>query len=109
MDELKRIVAENLIRLRQNSGMTQADLGEKLNYSDNGGCHLYMYITILEVRQLVFARNVASYMPKYPARTGAAGRKAGSSSLRAGPVTASARRSNLFPESSDGCRSPFPK
>lgn len=49
-----------------------------------------MYITILEVRQLVFARNVASYMPKYPARTGAAGRKAGSSSLRAGPVTASA-------------------
>ena len=34
MDELKRIVAENLIRLRQNSGMTQADLGEKLNYSD---------------------------------------------------------------------------
>ena len=33
MDELKRIVAENLIRLRQNSGMTQADLGEKLNYS----------------------------------------------------------------------------
>ena len=30
-----------------------------------------MYITILEVRQLVFARNVASYMPKYPARTGA--------------------------------------
>ncbi|WP_302772993.1 hypothetical protein, partial [Alistipes putredinis] len=81
----------------------------KLNYSDNGGCHLYMYITILEVRQLVFARNVASYMPKYPARTGAAGRKAGSSSLRAGPVTASARRSNLFPKSSDGCRSPFPK
>ena len=37
-----------------------------------------LYITILEVRQLVFARNVASYMPKYPARTGAAGRKAGS-------------------------------
>ncbi len=34
MDELKRIVAENLIRLRQNSGMTQAELGEKLNYSD---------------------------------------------------------------------------
>ena len=28
---------------------------------------------------------------------------------RAGPVTASARRSNLFPKSSDGCRSPFPK
>ena len=27
----------------------------------------------------------------------------------AGPVTASARRSNLFPKSSDGCRSPFPK
>ena len=34
MDELKQIVANNLIRLRQREGMTQADLGEKLNYSD---------------------------------------------------------------------------
>lgn len=34
MDELKQIVAENLIRLRQREGMTQAELGEKLNYSD---------------------------------------------------------------------------
>lgn len=34
MDELKLIVASNLIRLRQKAGMTQAELGEKLNYSD---------------------------------------------------------------------------
>lgn len=34
MDDLKRVVANNLIHLRQDSGMTQAELGEKLNYSD---------------------------------------------------------------------------
>ncbi|MGI5874061.1 MAG: helix-turn-helix domain-containing protein [Bacillota bacterium] len=34
MDELKRIVADHLIRLRQEAQMTQAELGEKLNYSD---------------------------------------------------------------------------
>ncbi len=34
MDELKLVVASNLIRLRQKAGMTQAELGEKLNYSD---------------------------------------------------------------------------
>ena len=34
MDELKLIVASNLIKLRQQAGMTQAELGEKLNYSD---------------------------------------------------------------------------
>ncbi len=34
MDELKLIVASNLIKLRQKAGMTQAELGEKLNYSD---------------------------------------------------------------------------
>lgn len=34
MEDLKKIFAENLIRLRQRSGMTQAELGEKLNYSD---------------------------------------------------------------------------
>ncbi len=34
MDDLKRVVANNLIHLRQKSGMTQAELGEKLNYSD---------------------------------------------------------------------------
>lgn len=34
MDELKLVVASNLIKLRQKSGMTQAELGEKLNYSD---------------------------------------------------------------------------
>ena len=34
MDEIKRIFSENLIRLRRKSGMTQAELGEKLNYSD---------------------------------------------------------------------------
>lgn len=34
MDELKATVASNLIRLRTGAGMTQAELGEKLNYSD---------------------------------------------------------------------------
>ena len=34
VDELKLVVASNLIRLRQKAGMTQAELGEKLNYSD---------------------------------------------------------------------------
>lgn len=34
MDELKLVVASNLIFLRQKAGLTQAELGEKLNYSD---------------------------------------------------------------------------
>lgn len=34
MDDLKRVVADNLIRLRQGHNLTQAELGEKLNYSD---------------------------------------------------------------------------
>jgi len=34
MEELKLVVASKLIRLRQEAGMTQAELGEKLNYSD---------------------------------------------------------------------------
>jgi transcriptional regulator with XRE-family HTH domain len=34
MDELKAIVASNLIRFRIAAGMTQAELGERLNYSD---------------------------------------------------------------------------
>jgi Predicted transcription factor, homolog of eukaryotic MBF1 len=34
MDELKPIFASNLIKLRTAAGMTQAELGEKLNYSD---------------------------------------------------------------------------
>lgn len=34
MDELKAIFASNLIRLRTDAGMTQAELGEKLFYSD---------------------------------------------------------------------------
>ena len=34
MDELKAIFASNLIRLRTEAGMTQAELGEKLFYSD---------------------------------------------------------------------------
>lgn len=33
-DELKLIVASRLIRLRQEHGLTQAELGGKLNYSD---------------------------------------------------------------------------
>lgn len=34
MEELKLVVASKLIKLRQQAGMTQAELGEKLNYSD---------------------------------------------------------------------------
>ena len=34
MDELKIIFASNLIKLRTKAGMTQAELGEKLHYSD---------------------------------------------------------------------------
>ena len=34
MDELKTAVASNLIRLRTGAGMTQAELGELLSYSD---------------------------------------------------------------------------
>ena len=34
MDERKATIASNLIRLRLSAGMTQAELGEKLNYSD---------------------------------------------------------------------------
>ena len=34
MDELKLITASNIIKLRTGAGMTQAELGEKLNYSD---------------------------------------------------------------------------
>ncbi len=34
MDELKTVIASNIIRLRTTAGMTQAELGEKLNYSD---------------------------------------------------------------------------
>lgn len=34
LNELKLITASNIIRLRQNSGLTQAELGAKLNYSD---------------------------------------------------------------------------
>lgn len=34
MDELKLVTASNLINLRTGAGMTQAELGAKLNYSD---------------------------------------------------------------------------
>ena len=34
MEELRAIVASNLIRLRTGAGMTQAELGQMLNYSD---------------------------------------------------------------------------
>ncbi len=34
MDELRTVIASNIIRLRTSAGMTQAELGEKLNYSD---------------------------------------------------------------------------
>ena len=34
MEEMKLVVAGKLIRLRKEAGLTQAELGEKLNYSD---------------------------------------------------------------------------
>ena len=34
MDDLKLIIAQNIIDLRKNAKMTQAELAEKLNYSD---------------------------------------------------------------------------
>jgi len=34
MEEMKLVVAGNLIRLRKDAGLTQAELGEKLSYSD---------------------------------------------------------------------------
>lgn len=34
MDELKIVFASNLIKLRNSAGLTQAELGEKLHYSD---------------------------------------------------------------------------
>lgn len=34
MDDLKLIVASNIIKLRTDAAMTQAELGERLNYSD---------------------------------------------------------------------------
>lgn len=34
MDDFKKIVAQNITKLRTASDMTQAELGEKLNYSD---------------------------------------------------------------------------
>lgn len=34
LSELKLVTASNIIRLRGNAGMTQAELGAKLNYSD---------------------------------------------------------------------------
>lgn len=34
MDDIKLAVASNIIRLRTDAGMTQVELGEKLNYSD---------------------------------------------------------------------------
>ena len=35
MKEVKQIIAENLIALRKKSGLTQSEMAEKLNYSDN--------------------------------------------------------------------------
>ena len=34
MQELKFIIAKNIQKLRQEKGMTQLELAEKLNYSD---------------------------------------------------------------------------
>ncbi|MBQ8409847.1 MAG: helix-turn-helix transcriptional regulator [Clostridia bacterium] len=34
MEDIKSIIAENIVRLRRNSGLTQIELAEKLNYSD---------------------------------------------------------------------------
>ena len=34
MDELKAIIAQNIVQLRRENGLTQVELAEKLNYSD---------------------------------------------------------------------------
>ena len=34
MEDIKSIIAENIVQLRRANGMTQIDLAEKLNYSD---------------------------------------------------------------------------
>lgn len=34
MDDIKQIIAKNIIELRKESGITQAELAEKLNYTD---------------------------------------------------------------------------
>ena len=34
MEDIKAIIAENIVQLRRKSGMTQIELAEKLNYSD---------------------------------------------------------------------------
>ena len=34
MNDIKSVVAKNIVELRQAKGMTQLELGEKLNYSD---------------------------------------------------------------------------
>ncbi len=34
MDDLKKIIGKNIIELRKSQGMTQAELAEKINYSD---------------------------------------------------------------------------
>ena len=34
MDDLKAIIAENIVQLRRENGLTQVELAEKLNYSD---------------------------------------------------------------------------
>ena len=35
MKDIKRIIAENLVALRKKNNLTQNELAEKLNYSDN--------------------------------------------------------------------------
>jgi transcriptional regulator with XRE-family HTH domain len=35
MDDIKEIIADNLIKLRKKNNLTQGELAEKLNYSDN--------------------------------------------------------------------------
>ncbi|MBQ5711184.1 MAG: helix-turn-helix transcriptional regulator, partial [Oscillospiraceae bacterium] len=34
MEDIKSVIAKNITQLRQAAGMTQSELGEKLNYSD---------------------------------------------------------------------------
>ena len=34
MDDIKKIIANNIIELRAEAGMKQAELAEKINYSD---------------------------------------------------------------------------
>ena len=42
LEELRLITASNIIKLRTEAGMTQAELGQRLNYSDKSISRRYL-------------------------------------------------------------------